>query len=569
VKSNLARTLSLCLLAALSFTATCSGFPDAPSSSTNTDKRESGTSPRTVYVGSHLSEEQLLSLSALLRVKAPAAQLLLDSEPINHEQQRFLAAYHANEVVPIGSFPRGITDLENRLKCKMAPALCWQEDRPVSIWNALVPEANRVVVCPSKPRSLLLQSACLAGVLRAPLYINNGSDKERTELAHQIAQWRTKQVFAVAAARAFCNKLPGVSVVHLPDERMVAATCLRHLARHRPVRTLIVANPADTGSDKGGMSVLAPWIALHRHAALLLTNERGDNVNGLVESALRRPELERADTLLIVGSLKAIPMERRPNPIPGGKDPFIEMEPLTPRGTDVWSFATGRLFEADAGQLALRLARQELLRLESIDHHAVVVSNVGGGLPMLEAFSRNTIQELRNRGYQTSGLIGDVNKEDLRNELPNQDIFLWEGHHSTLVRDFGVPSWPEALSPALVVLQSCLALNEEEASPFLRRGGIGLIGSSTRVFSASGGGFALAFFDALLYDGQSVGGSLRQAKNFLLAYSLLKEKRLGQAAKLGAANVRTAWAFTLWGDPTLRLPLPPAPRDRSALADVR
>ena len=77
----------------------------------------------------------------------------------------------------------------------------------------------------------------------------------------------------------------------------------------------------------------------------------------------------------------------------------------------------------------------------------------------------------------------------------------------------------------------------------------------------------LAFlFDALLYEQQSLGGSLRHART-LLTYAMLKEKRLGKDAKLTAANLRSAWAFTLWGDPTLRLPLPASPED--ALPPVR
>src|SRR5205807_7539813 len=52
-----------------------------------------------------------------------------------------------------------------------------------------------------------------------------------------------------------------------------------------------------------------------------------------------------------------------------------------------------------------------------------------------------------------------------------------------------------------------------------------------------------------------------------LAYALLKEKRLGAAAKLRGANLRSAWAFTLWGDPTLELPAPPLPEN--ALPAVR
>src|SRR5262249_42797761 len=58
---------------------------------------------------------------------------------------------------------------------------------------------------------------------------------------------------------------------------------------------------------------------------------------------------------------------------------------------------------------------------------------------------------------------------------------------------------------------------------------------------------------------QSLGGSLRSAKNYLVALSLLKEKRLAEGAKMSGANVRSAWAVTLWGDPTVKLPAPPRP----------
>ena len=100
----------------------------------------------------------------------------------------------------------------------------------------------------------------------------------------------------------------------------------------------------------------------------------------------------------------------------------------------------------------------------------------------------------------------------------------------------------------------------------LGRGAVAIVGSSTRTFSGSGGAFTLAFLDSLLYDGQSLGDGLRQAKNFLLAYSELKQQLLGNAKKSGA-NQRSAWAFSLWGDPTLRLPRPrPGP---NALQSVR
>ena len=177
-------------------------------------------------------------------------------------------------------------------------------------------------------------------------------------------------------------------------------------------------------------------------------------------------------------------------------------------------------------------------------------------------------QELRNAGYETTALYGkDVTGPRLRKQMVGKDVFLWEGHHNTLINDWGFASWDEPLPPTFVFLQSCLALKDYKVQPLLSRGAIGVVGSSTRTYSGSGGAFSLAFFNALLYEGQTLGGSLRQAKNFLLAYALLKEKRLGARRARTGANLRAAWAFTLWGDPTLRLPRPDAPA--AALSAVR
>jgi hypothetical protein len=153
----------------------------------------------------------------------------------------------------------------------------------------------------------------------------------------------------------------------------------------------------------------------------------------------------------------------------------------------------------------------------------------------------------------------DADKDKMRKLLPEQDLFLWEGHYRTLIDDFGFLTWTERLPPALYFLQSCLALKEEEASPLMQRGAFAVVGSSTRTYSGTGGAFSVAFFDATAYENQTLGGALRQAKNYLVCYSLLKEKRLGAKAKLTGVSVRSAWAFTLWGDPTLHLPRPATP----------
>jgi hypothetical protein len=88
-----------------------------------------------------------------------------------------------------------------------------------------------------------------------------------------------------------------------------------------------------------------------------------------------------------------------------------------------------------------------------------------------------------------------------------------------------------------------------------------VVGTPNRTYSASGGALTLGFFDALAYDGRTVGASMRHAKNFLLCYAELKAKRLGDGAKLGGANKRAAWTFTVWGDPTLKMPRAVPPKD--------
>jgi hypothetical protein len=403
-------------------------------------------------------------------------------------------------------------------------------------------------------------------VLQAPLYLTTSEPGERLVLRQQFAQWETKEIYAVGnaaqlVAKSHRNDQAEIKLIRLRDAEMVASAHRRQLKKQGPIENLVVTNPADGKRGLTNMSVLAPWIAIQHRAALLLTGEKGDDAGDIIRQALETSDLRRVETLILVGDLNALPMEKRPNPI-AGKDAFIEMEPLTPSGREPFTLATGRLFADDLGLIPLLLARQRLLAHAIGAPKALVVSNPSGGLPLLEAFSRNTTQELSNRGYETASMFGrDVNPDDLRKLLPEQDVFLWEGHYATLMKEYKMHEWTEPMKPSLVFLQSCLAFSDGKAQPFLQRGAVAVLGTSTRTYSATGGACALAFFDALLYDHQTVGGSLRSAKNFLLVYSMLKEKRLGKDAKLTGANLRSAWAFSLWGDPTLKVPRPDLPED--------
>jgi hypothetical protein len=528
---------------------------------------DAGPSDRDVFLVGGLADEDLLTFTAAVAASGQPGVVLLDSAKSTPYTGAFLKAFEPRRVIPVGSFARGLADLEHRAPQRFCPARPWQRGPPVGLLKELFPRAKTVVVCPAEPRRLLLQAACLAGAAGAHLVVTHGGAEDAALLREALREWDSEEVHAVGDAYRLCCELRLAHAAHLIDEDAVLQAYLRRQVRGGPINALVVANPADTRPGLGGMSTLAPWIALQHRAALLLTNDAGTDVEKVVRAALKNEALARADALILAGNLQAIPTERRPNPI-AGKDVEIELEPLSPAGHEPASFATGRLFHEDRAVIALMLARQRLLDRAGAAPRALVASNPGGSLPLLEAFSRNTAGELRNAGYQTTPVIGRrASRDEIRRLLPEQTIFLWEGHLSTLVRDYRIHEWDEPLRPSLVFLQSCLALAEPSAQPYLRRGAVGVIGSPSRTYSGSGGAFALAFFDALLYEDQSVGGALRSAKNFMLALAQLKEKRLGPKSQLGGANVRAAWAFALWGDPTVKLK-PPAPPD-GALPTVR
>jgi hypothetical protein len=519
-------------------------------------------SNRSVYIGCGLSDVALIQVGAALGAADPSAALLLDSECLSPYTASFLAAYKPSRIVPVGSFPNGVSDLEQRLNVKTDTALSVSIGQPLALWRELFPTADDVVVCPAEPRGQLLQAACLAGTLRAPLFVLEGRRGEPAHLRELSARWKAKKIYLVGSAKKLTPTLNEYECTTLTDARAVAKLRNDRLAAVGTIRTAVVTNPFDAKTHPTPLSVLSPWLAVQKRAPLLLTSEDGTDAASIVETACKRIPLRHVDALILVADLQAIPMEQRVNPIPADKDATIEMEPLTPTGRDPYSYAVGRLFHDDRAAVPLLLARQRLLAESRRTPRALVASNPGNGLPLLETFSRNTVGEFRNAGYKTTALFGDdVACEAVRRLMPENDIFLWEGHHNTLIKEWAMPEWDEVLPPSLVFLQSCLALKDYKAHPLLSRGAVGVIGSSTRTYSASGGACSLAFFNALLYDGQTVGASLRQAKNFLVAYSLLKEKRLGKDATRSGANLRAAWAFTLWGDPTLEMPRAKQPAD--------
>ncbi len=523
---------------------------------------EPAQSERIVYLAHDLADEQFIVLGSALAAWRPDSLLLLDSTKASPYLKSFLAAYTPAQIISVGDNADDLAEMERRLDIKSSATLKWSRGQPLALWQSLFRRAEDVVVCPVHPRGTLLQAACLAASLHAPLYVLHGRDSEAARLVRKVGEWHTRRIHLVGKAEKLAERFPDVERITLNGESAVAAAYQKQLTCKGRIENVVFANPEDTRGEMGGTSALAPWIAPRRNAALLLTDAEGSNVAEVMERAQRREALRHAGSLLFLANLKAIPVWHRPNPIPGDKDQQIEMEPLTPNGNQPFTYAAGRLFHEDRAIVPLMLARQQMLLEAHRPVKALVASNSGGSLSLLETFSRNTIESLHQAGVETTTMIGNkVSRDEVRKQLPLHNLFLWEGHSGTLMNDYEFPTWDDAVPPTFVFLQSCLSLTEPRVGSLLRRGAFAVLGSSTRTYSGSGGACSLAFFNAVLYENQSVGDALRQAKNFLLVYALLKDKRLGKGATRTGANIRSAWAFTLWGDPTLKLPLPPRPEN--------
>src|SRR5262249_2055923 len=161
------------------------------------------------------------------------------------------------------------------------------------------------VLCPPEPRPQLLQAACLAGALRTPLWVTTGNAVETVLLRQQLVEWNIQEIYAVGDAAQLAAKLELVKqgvvpkLIRFRDAESVAQAHRRILRLQGPIENLVVANPADGNRDLANLSSLASWIAIQRRAALLLTNENGDNAGDIIQQALRTRDLRHAETLTL------------------------------------------------------------------------------------------------------------------------------------------------------------------------------------------------------------------------------------------------------------------------------
>src|SRR5439155_876342 len=184
------------------------------------------------------------------------------------QQKQFLREFQPDHVVAVGTFPGNLADLEQRLGVKISALVPWTQGPPLDLWKKLFPRAKNVVVCPPEPRPQLLQAACLAGALRAPLWVNTGNAEENALLRRQLVEWKTQQIYAVGDSAQFAAKLKlekeglVAKLIRLRDMDAVAQAHRRILRQQGPIENIVLANPADGKLGLTNLSPLAPCIAV-------------------------------------------------------------------------------------------------------------------------------------------------------------------------------------------------------------------------------------------------------------------------------------------------------------------
>jgi hypothetical protein len=126
---------------------------------------------RTVHIiGSNVPETDLIVISAGLAAGKQAGVFLLDSPRAETKLKPFFGRFKPERMIAVGMCPGGINGVERRWG--VPPSVVSGIDGDVAAYGrSLVIGTVRVVVCPESPPGQLLQAACLAGSLPAPLFV--------------------------------------------------------------------------------------------------------------------------------------------------------------------------------------------------------------------------------------------------------------------------------------------------------------------------------------------------------------------------------------------------------------
>ena len=213
----------------------------------------------TVYLAGDLDEEELIAFTANLHGSSDAGVPLLNGSRTSQGNRDFLAAYRPEQLILVGPSAEKVAQPGKRLGQRVTQRIPWKRGPPSELWKRWFPRAEQVVVCPAELRRLLLQAACLAGTLPAPLVDHSRRRRCRTDPhAARLAN--------AARVRGRPGNLLGSRTSQRSRHRAAGRGSRgepgrRHRQPAGPISLLVAANPADAAPTWRLMSVLAPYLA--------------------------------------------------------------------------------------------------------------------------------------------------------------------------------------------------------------------------------------------------------------------------------------------------------------------
>lgn len=497
------------------------------------------------------ADDPALALSYLIAEGTERPVLLFDPrdrDPVGlfaaNGRRSFVCARRAGTAAPLAAL------LEEAAGKPCEAAGDW-----LSLARRLWPAARAVVAAPENDYEWLLRAAAFAGaagIAFLPVDPNAPPDLEA------LREWKIDTLYATPGSLRAAPGAAGFETVAIASAEELASALLGRLTDTVPT-AVIVANPRDRLGvfSPSSLSLLAPLLSkVHRAPLVLAGSSNPTRIERQVLGFIDRHGLAPTHVVL-VGDELALASRRIPDPVRAAGGPeaigggtevrveiFSEIERERPQ-----AFAVGRLVAEDASRLSVSLARQ--LHLVARDKPAVVfLSNADEVFALGETISRSTVAELRNRRVPVQAYFRDqVTASVIQKALKGADFLVWEGHARdlTLEEQGGISA---TRAPRFVLLQGCYTLDRSDPYILMERGTEAIVATSAAIYSASGSAFAKAFFDSLLYDDADLGTAVRNARNYLLALTMLKRRRgLGDWPK----TLRAALAFALWGDPFARV----------------
>jgi hypothetical protein len=308
---------------------------------------------------------------------------------------------------------------------------------------------------------------------------------------------------------------------------------------------------------------LIPQYAVHHRAAIAMLDRTSN-----IETQIRRLVTERYPALRYVtlwGNAQSLPDEEVDDPVAAAgldtklTEAKVAVAPLSGLiQHQPCQFRVGRITGDCLSSISLLIARNLHHAEKSSDNAptALILANTDSDLPIMETITRTTAQTLERSGWQVRANYGWRTSWYKRfGRLWGADLVLYEGHTANLSQSVQFDPEREPILCGMYVFQGCKTLRQPEVSALLRNGAVGVVGTTTNTYSASGSALAKVLVDAMVLDQMDAGTSLMIARNFMLSLADLKQRR---GHEQGPKIMRGGMTFSLWGDPTWRLPKSPA-----------